>query len=89
MDLFTSNRTRDADDEPADSADDQSPGDAADTDGSGGRRRWLLLGVVVAVGVTLYLRSRRRASREAEFTEIELDPVDSDSATESEPTSTE
>jgi hypothetical protein len=86
MGLFTSSRTRDAEDEPADGTDDESP---ADTDGSGGRRRWLLLGLVIVAGVALYALSRRRASREAEFTEIELDPVDGDSETESEPTSTE
>jgi hypothetical protein len=82
MGLFNSARGREADDEPADEGGAPEP-----TGRGGGRRRWLLAGLVAAVAVGLYLRSKRRAAREAEFTEIELDPVDSE--TESEPTSTE
>jgi hypothetical protein len=80
MALFNSGRT---DDEPVDDGDDEATD--ADTDASGGgRRRWLLVGLAVAVVAALYLRSKRRAAREARFTEIELDPVDSDSGAESE-----
>ncbi len=45
----------------------------------GGSRRWLVLvGLVAVVGVA-YLVSRKRATREAEFTEIELEPTESES----------
>ena len=90
MGLFTRSRTRDAEEELADGTDDQRSSDAVETDDTGGRRRWLLLGLAVAAGVALYALSRR-ASRQAEFTEIELDPVDADAdaETESGPTSTE
>jgi hypothetical protein len=73
---------RDADDE-------SSVDDATDAErgGRGGRRLLLAVAVVGVVGVALYLRSRRRAAREAEFTEIELEPTDV--ASESESTSTE
>lgn len=51
---------------------------------SGSNRRWLVVaGLVALVGIA-YLVSRKRAAREAEFTEIELEPVDSDPESESE-----
>ena len=88
-------RGRETDDSPADTEPDAETVDAVtETDGAddpdeagrrGGRRWLLVLGGVVTVGLALYLRSRRRAAREAEFTEIELGPVES----ESESTSTE
>jgi hypothetical protein len=63
-----------------------------------GRRRWLAA-VLVGLGafvLAVYLRSRRRAAREAAFTEIELDAgtdpesgSGSESASESESTTTE
>ena len=82
MALFNSGRTAD---EPADDAGEQATDTDTDADTSGGgHRRWLLVGLVVAVVAALYLRSKRRAAREARFTEIELDPVDSDSGAESE-----
>jgi hypothetical protein len=85
-------RGRETDESPADTepdaeaADTVTEADGTDEAGGSGGRRWLLvLGGIVAAGLALYLRSRRRAAREAEFTEIELEPVES----ESESTSTE
>lgn len=77
MGLLDSRRGRDADDEP--SAETETEANAAGSDG--GSRRWLVaaVGGVIAVGAVLYLRSRRRAAREAEFTEIELEPTESES----------
>jgi hypothetical protein len=80
MALFNRSRTRDTADETADETGDGQ----ADAPETKSRRRWLLVGLVVAAAA-LYLRSKRRAAREARFTEIELDPVDADSGAESEP----
>jgi type VI protein secretion system component VasK len=51
---------------------------------SGPNRRWLFIAGLVALAAVAYLVSRKRAAREAEFTEIELEPVDSDAESESE-----
>ena len=83
------NLTRSGDAGDDDATVDEAPADATDdaSEPSGGRRRWLLLGVVAAVLVAAVVL-RRRVAREAEFTEIELDPVDETDAVESESEST-
>jgi hypothetical protein len=79
MGLLDSRRGRDADDEPSAETESETETNAAGSDGGG--RRWLVaaVGGLIAVGAILYLRSRRRAAREAEFTEIELEPTESES----------
>jgi LPXTG-motif cell wall-anchored protein len=49
----------------------------------GGNRRWLVLLGLVAIAAVAYLVSRKRAAREAEFTEIELEPTEPESESES------
>jgi hypothetical protein len=47
------------------------------------RRLWPVALAIVAIAVVGYLVSRQRAAREAEFTEIELEPTESESESES------
>ena len=47
------------------------------------RRLWPVVLAIVAIAVVGYLVSRQRAAREAEFTEIELEPTESESESES------
>ena len=83
MGLLDITRGGTEDDDPTTGTDATGAGDADDpvpTESNGGRR-WLAVVLVglVAVGLAIYLRSRRRAAREAEFTEIELEPTGSES----------
>ncbi|WP_380674681.1 hypothetical protein [Salinigranum sp. GCM10025319] len=90
MGLLDSTRGGTVDDDPTTETDAAGTGDADPTESNGGRR-WLAVAFVglVAVGLTVYLRSRQRAAREAEFTEIELESTGSESESESESASTE
>ena len=83
MGLLDITRGGTEDDDPATGTDATGAGDAEDsvpTESSGGRR-WLALVLdgLVAVGLAIYLRTRQRAAREAEVTEIELESTGSES----------
>jgi hypothetical protein len=94
LDIARGRETADDDKGTAQDADRDGTETAAEeeTNAGGGKRRLALLalGIVAVVGVA-YLVSKRRAAREAEFTEIELEPTDADpnSESESESASTE